>query len=278
MIKNNVLLIMVLVFSFTSSAQISDRMNDASTYYLGARPIAGNIGVYMGLSTQDAEDLLDSTFNESGTPLINLKYYVTDKFVLKGGAKVWKKARSLEGEIDPSQIFQGGSGPTTEYNYKEVEANWHLYFGAEKHFDVSNIFDYYFGAQGVLGYTRQKRNITEDFGGGDYRIDKGTLFGVVYGLEGVIGSNWFIADLPMAFGIEYGFTAISRGGNKFKYEWDETVGGVTTSGTYYESTINDFTNPEANNLANNQKFSELKVTSFDVEPIFRLTYTYYITK
>ena len=86
---------MVVAMSTTVSfSQISDRVNDESTYLLGARPVAGNFGFFFGMSTVDIMELSDNDWQESGIPLINVKYYKTDKLVLKAGVQVWKKRRS----------------------------------------------------------------------------------------------------------------------------------------------------------------------------------------
>ena len=68
-------LTVVAATTIMSFAQISDRVNDESTYLLGARPEAGNIGFFMALSTADISDLSNMDWSESGIPIINVKYY-----------------------------------------------------------------------------------------------------------------------------------------------------------------------------------------------------------
>ena len=86
--KKQLLLFVVLCLAYTTKAQISDRVNDESTYLLGARPQAGNFGFYLGLSTAEIADLTEDNWQESGIPLINLKYYYTNKLVWRAGVKV----------------------------------------------------------------------------------------------------------------------------------------------------------------------------------------------
>ena len=66
-----------------------------------------------------------------------------------------------------------------------------------------------------------------------------------------IGVNLFVADLPIAVGFEYGCSFQNYGAGKFKYDYDEYIGGVSSSGTYYTSLIDDFEAASANEFANN---------------------------
>ena len=190
------ILMVVAMTTTVSFSQISDRVNDESTYLLGARPQAGNFGFYLGLSTAEIADLTSDTWQESGIPLINVKYYYTNKLVWRAGVQVSKKRRSIEGKLD---------GSISEYKHVETDANWNLSLGAEKHFDISNIFDSYLGLNGNIGYERSVRVNNIAFDDGEYRNDEGSSFGITYGLETFIGTNFFIADLPIPAGLELGF-------------------------------------------------------------------------
>ena len=258
------ILTVVAMTTTVSFSQISDRENDKSTYLLGARPEAGNFGFFFGMSTVDITDLGDNTWNESGIPLISVKHYYTDKLVLKAGVQVWKKRRSIDGNMD---------GGITEYKHVETDANWNFTLGAEKHFDLSNIIDAYIGLNGNAGYERSVRTHNESYNGGDYDNREGSSFGFTYGIEAVIGTNFFIADLPMAIGFETGFAAKNYGANKFKSDWDVKSGGITNSGTEYTSLIYDFDYEAANNPGT---FTELKARRFDIMPVARITFTYYL--
>ena len=275
----------VVAISTTSSfGQISDRENDESTYLIGARPIAGNFGFYFSMSSAEIYDLVDTNWRASGIPLINMKYYWTDQLVIKAGVQIWKKRRSLEGKIDSFNYYNPSYNEyVAEYKHVETEAHWGLSLGAEKHWDVSNIIDGYIGVQGNLGYARQVQTHNESFYGtpnqpiGDERWDEGSSFGMTYGMETVIGSNFFIADMPLAFGTEFGFIARNYGANKFKYEWTETIDGISNSGTYYTSLVDDFESAQTNGLSQNGvEFTELKVRRFDIMPVIRVSFTYYL--
>ena len=262
-------LAMTTTFSFS---QISDRVNHESTYLLGARPQAGNFGFYLGLSTAEIADLTEDNWQESGIPLINVKYYKTDKLVLRAGVQVSKKRRSIDGELDEDMTG------FTEYKHVETDANWNIALGAEQHFDLSNIFDSYIGLNGNVGYERSVRTHNESYAGGNYNNNEGSNFGFTYGLETFIGTNFFIADLPIAAGLELGITAKNYGANKYKYEWDELVGETSNSGTYYTSLVDDFENMSTSGGINSQdlQFTDLKARRFDIMPLARVTLTFYL--
>ena len=266
------ILMAVAITTTVSYSQISDRVNDESTYLLGARPQAGNFGFYLALSAAEIEGLTEDNWQETGIPLINVKYYKSDKLVLRAGVQVSKKRRSIDGKLDEDMTGY------TEYKHVETDANWNLSLGAEQHFDLSNIFDSYIGLNGNMGYERSVRTHNEAIAGGDYSNSEGSSFGFTYGLETFIGTNFFIADLPIAAGLELGITAKNYGANKFKYEWDESTDGTANSGTYYTSLVDDFENMNTLNGTNSQdlEFTDLKARRFDIMPLARLTLTFYL--
>ena len=180
---------------------------------------------------------------------------------------MWKKRRLVEGKID---------GFTSEYKHVETDANWSFSLGAEKHFDLSNIFDSYIGLNGNLGYERSVRIHNEPYQDGGYFNSEGSNFGFTYGMETVVGTNFFIADLPLSIGFEAGFEAKNYGANKYKYEWEQSIDGTTNSGTYYTSLVNDFEDASANDISASSQFTDLKARRFDIMPLGRVTFTYYL--
>ena len=82
------------------------RLNDDETYYIGARPEAGNIGFFIAVPLTHLNELQDQEDGEEiGIPIINMKYYWTDQFVLKAGVQVWKKRRVLERLMEMSFLW-----------------------------------------------------------------------------------------------------------------------------------------------------------------------------
>ncbi len=285
-----ILLLLCVVFLLvdTTTAQISDRQNDEATYLLGARPVQGNFGFYFGMSTSDIIELAADSVEVVGIPILNLKYYYTDKIVVRGGVHIWKKRRSIEGELLDPLTFDNPSN-LSEYKHVSTDARWRFQLGLEKHFDLSNIIDGYVGANAHLGYGRSVRvnnysQLYEDpFDSTTVQTtfkDEGTSFGITYGGDMIIGMNFFFADLPLAMGFEYGITFENYGANKFKYEYEENDGTTSSSGTYYTSMVDDFESDFANSFYDNDdyRFDNLKIKRFDVMPVARVTLTYYLKR
>jgi hypothetical protein len=127
-----------------------------------------------------------------------------------------------------------------------------------------------------VGYERSVRTHNESYAGGDYTNFEGSNFGFTYGLETFIGTNFFIADLPIAAGLELGIAAKNYGANKYKYDWDESFDGTSNSGTYYTSLVDDFEDETANSFSTSNNFTELKARRFDIMPLARVTLTFYL--
>ena len=275
-IKNKIMkkiFTILTLFAFTSTvsySQISDRVNDESTYLLGARPQSGNFGFYLGLSIDEIGEITESNWQESGIPLVKVKYYYSDKLVLRTGVQVSKRRRLIEGTVE---VFGEGD---LDYKHVETDASWNFSLGGEKHFDLSNIFDSYIGLNSNFGYERSVRIHNESYLNGDFRDDEGSSFGFTYALETFVGTNFFIADLPIAAGLELGLTAKNYGADKYKYEWDEQVDGTSNSGTYYTSLVDDFEDATANTFSTSNQFTDLKARRFDIMPLVRITLTFFL--
>lgn len=283
------LLLLAMTFAMEVEAQLSDRINNPSTISAGARPVAGNFGFYLGLELDQFGDLFDqATDVEEAIPLINVRYYYRDDLVLRAGISMWKKSRTLEGEIDTTSVsgnpISGGQGYGATYEHKEVDAYTLLHLGVEKHFKASNILDGYVGASIPFGYTRGAlyTNNNGVDGSTDYLDVTTTRFSFVYGAELFVGVNAFVADLPLAIGVEMGMRSLGVRGDKFKTEYEGSTGGVSYSGEYYTNNIDDFEDQQVQAEVDNGnpnggpiQFSSLKARSFDTEAMIRFTINYY---
>jgi hypothetical protein len=274
-------LLVALTFSTKVEAQLSDRINNPSTIKAGARPVAGNFGFFLGLGLNQIEDITsEQTKVENAIPLINVRYYLSDDLVLRAGIAVWKRSRILEGEIDTSSAignrFPGGQGVGDKYEHREVDAYTLLNLGIEKHFKPSNLIDGYVGASLPLGYTRGALYTNRGVDGStDFFTEETTRLSFVYGAEVFVGLNAFVADLPLAFGIEFGFRGLGVRGDKFKTEYEGSDGGVGYSGEFYTNNIDDFENQTVQAEADNVEFSSLTARTFDTEGMIRLSINYY---
>jgi hypothetical protein len=279
-----------LIFSLEAQAQLSDRINNPSALRVGTRPVAGNFGFFLALETDQFEDLFDEqTEVENAIPLINVRYYLQDDLVLRAGISMWKKARSVDGEIDTTTSatnpFQnGGQGYGATYEHREVESYTLLNIGVEKHFKASNLLDGYVGVSLPLGYTRANNssNVNGIDGSTDFLETTTTRFSFVYGAEFFVGANAFVADLPLAIGVEMGIRGIGLRGDKFRNEYEGSTGGVGYSGEYYTNNIDDFENTAVQADLDNGgpgggpiQFSSLNARSFDTQAMIRFSISYF---
>lgn len=277
------LALLTFAFSLNASAQLSDRINNPSTFKIGTRPVAGNFAFYLGLDTDNIDEIFDDSVDvQTATPLINVRYYKKDDLVLRAGLMVWKKNRSLQGEIDTTSASLAnpysfaGQGVGSYYEHKEMEAWALVHLGIEKHFKTDNMIDGYVGASLPFGYSRGSEYTSK---GTDYSKDyfKSTAsrFSIIYGLEMFVGFNAFIADLPLSIGTELGIKSMGVTSNQYKHEYEGSAGGISYSGTYYTNNIDDFEDNAAQITADELRFSSLKTKEWDTQALVRFTISYY---
>ena len=188
-----------------------------------------------------------------------------DNMVFRIGVKANKSKTVLKGEIDPAVNGIGGLISKTDITN---ESGLYITPAIEKHFLNSNLLDAYVVATLPLG--RIKENVVNDWKNeiGDYSEHSMTKNSLAYGLEGHVGLQAFIADLPLALGFEAGISGIGYRGDKYKNVHNSSLGGVVESQKYY--TFKD--DPQ------NIKYSDLKSNSFETSGSVRLTISYYFRK
>ena len=255
----------VNMVAFASYAQLSDRVNNPGKFKTGTRPIAGDMGFYLGVGSADLKKEDDSTKVENILPLDCIKYYMKDNMVFRIGVKANKSKTVLKGEIDPA--VNGICGLISKTDITN-ESGLYITPAIEKHFLNSNLLDAYVVATLPLG--RIKENVVNDWKNeiGDYSEHSMTKNSLAYGLEGHVGLQAFIADLPLALGFEAGISGIGYRGDKYKNVHNSSLGGVVESQKYY--TFKD--DPQ------NIKYSDLKSNSFETSGSVRLTISYYFRK
>jgi len=252
LMKHKNLILAISVMAFFSCAplfgQLSDRVNSPSTYIIGTRPVAGNMAVQIGTSYQDVADILDDNKDFETLPVVNLKYYSSDRNVFTIGLKADKAKASAKGEL----TLNGGS-----YKYVENESNFLIVPGFEKHFGPANILDVYIGGKVPFGLDRY--SITEEIGTNLFSQTRNSLG---YGLDFFVGLQAFIGDLPFAIGGEVVYSAFGKIGDKVKVE----SGGTT----YYTSNV-------APSVAGRQ-FDSLSASTMEVQTDLRVFLCYYFRR
>jgi hypothetical protein len=257
------------VLAFSSYAQLSERVNNPGKFKTGTRPVAGDMGFYLGFGTGDIKkkdkQSGDSTEVKNVLPLVCIKYYINDDLVFRIGVKTTKDKAVMKGEVDPAINGIGGLISKTDINTVSE-----LYFtpGIEKHFLNSNLLDAYVVATMPLGRIHEK--VENDWHNeiGDFQEQSVTKNSFAYGLEGHIGLQAFIADLPVAIGFEAGISGIGYRGNKYKNVVNSSFGGVEMSEEYFT------TKDDPQNI----KYSNLKSNTFETDGSLRVTISYYFRK
>src|SRR5574344_2544185 len=194
-------------------AQLSTRTNaEPYNFKVGTRTTEETCGLYVGPSFSEIKDMTDNKVNWRGLPYLNFKYYKTDKLVYKIGIQLYSKSESLSGE-------QEISNSTIETKGSNSETYFRLSPGVEYHFNSNNLLDVYTGAFLPIGYDHF--GLTNE--AGDYKNNI-TQTPFVFGLGGYIGLQTFIADLPLAIGLEYGLSYYGRFGMQYKHTITDNKG------------------------------------------------------
>lgn len=238
------IILAVLVSAPLMMAQISEGQPSAKKIRTGNRPEAGNFGLYFGL-TSDIFDALGGGSHVTPLPIVNLKYMATDKLEIRAGLEPFSST-------DKASAVDAGN---TNYKSKESEGHFYLYPGVAYHFSTKNILDVYCGAELPLGYYRFNEktttgNMWESASQGGFRL----------GLGAFVGLQAFIANLPLALGLEYGISANAYLGGQVK----ATTFDGTTKQVKYSDAASGYSD-----------MTKLHLNGGTLGNQFRLTLSYY---
>ncbi|MCR4918515.1 MAG: porin family protein [Prevotella sp.] len=182
-----VLLLMALCLSFSmANAQISTGQNSSKVIRTGNRAQAGDFGLYIGATTDMFKKITDGNTKVEALPLINFKYMGTDKLEFRVGLEWWRSSETAESK--------GGDSNTTEKSYM-------LYPGVAYHVNNQNLLDVYFGAELPVGFGGKSEK---------YGDEKESASEFKIGLGAFVGLQAYIANLPLALGVEYGVSALNH--------------------------------------------------------------------
>ena len=228
--------------SFAAMAQLSTGKSTSSKIRTGNRAQEGDFGLYIGANVLDFSPL----------PLVNLKYMGTDELEFRLGIELKKNFDYDKGDQT--------SGKTVQNRETDVENA--IYPGVAYHFSNSNILDVYVGAELPLGYGRI--NDTQKFDGDDnYRIKSKFAYNIGFG--GFVGLQAYIANLPLAVGLEYGI--FSRYDFGMKYKIREKASAGSDEVVRYAKTDTWIGN-----------YDKLSVRKGSVENQVRVTVSYFFTR
>ena len=224
--KKRVLLTLMCVtcISFASMAQLTTGNSTATVVRSGNRASMGDFGVYFGMTSDLFRNMRDPEVKMVFMPLVNFKYMQSDNLELRLGIELDKTKEFEKGALET------GADETTDVKIKTVNAKHTIYPGLAYHFSNTNLLDVYIGAELPLGYIRDK-NYEEFDGSNSYQNTTRMSYHV--GLGGFIGLQAYIANLPLAIGVEWGISSMLDLGLKqkveFKADADSNVQTVYTS-------------------------------------------------
>lgn len=240
-------------------AQLTTGKPSAKEIRTGNRAQAGDFGLYLGVTSNMFKDMFDGDIKLTALPLINLKYMVSNQFETRLGIELYKSSERLKG--DALSMGESGNSSTYFLDNKYAKSQAMFYPGVAYHFSKKNLLDVYVGAELPIGWNSDKTIREED--GAKMSITKNSF---VIGLGAFIGLQAYIANLPLAVGVEYGISSRFDTGLKYKNEYS----GEGESQTYYTADLENF-----KHLESNERFDNLKAKKGEIGSQFRLTLTYY---
>lgn len=264
-IKKSLLASLIFMLSSVCAfAQLSTRENvDPSIFKVGTRPQQGNFGIYIGPSITEIVQMADESINWRGMPLLNFKYYSSDRMVFRLGLQIYNKSQGLKAKelkIDSS-----------DFKNSKSKTYFMLTPAIEYHFTPKNICDVYVGANLPIGFSSNVEKSSYTLGKDkEYHNQIQNKF--ILGLGLFIGMQFFVADLPLAIGVEGGLSGLGKFGGVVK-----NVYNVKNADDVYEDKI-DYTYDDTVFGLGRIDAKKIGTNMFELGADFRLTFSYYFSK
>lgn len=242
--------------ALAANAQITTGEPTSKVIRTGNRAEKGDFGLYIGATTSMFGNIFKENVEIIPLPLLNLKYMATDNFELRVGLEAYKLNEKLNGEIRTEE------NTYVTDNQKYGENTVMLYPGFSYHFSRLNILDVYVGAELPLGWnTNNIKSVSTNY---QSQTAKRSF---VLGLGAFVGLQAYIADLPLAIGVEYGIS--SRLDTGLKYKNTVTMDNQTTIS--YSPSLEDL--PDLTPMGT--AYDKLKARKGEIGGQLRLTLSYY---
>jgi hypothetical protein len=257
-------LLLLAIGSAQVFSQLSDRVNSPSTFKVGTRPVMGNYGLFFGLAYNELAYWFDHDIDYNGIPIVSIKYYRTDNNVWRIGFQTSTTNEILKGKIDP--LINGGT--LEERKMVDNTSRFTAYPGYEHHFTGNNLLDVYMGTVIPFGWDRRRYVDNDSYNNGDYNEYSLTRTSLTYGLEGFVGVQAFVADLPLAIGADFGAALLGHAFDRYKHRISSEIGTLITDQVYY--TVNE----DGSGI----KYETLSRRDFQLQGNIRITLTYFFKK
>jgi len=258
--NKNIFLVLVLsaCMSLTTMAQLSSGVASADTFRTGNRAQMGDFGLYIGVQTTIFKDLFDDVDLKGTLPLLNFKYMIDNNLELRLGLELYRSSKFLNGSWEEDKADYG-------FKSKKTKDRSFIYPGGAYHFSNRNLLDVYVGAELPIGWSSSKIISEATFGSDKaYATKSKKSFHVGAGI--FAGMQAYIANLPIAIGVEYGLAFMSDWGLKYKTE--EKLPGQ-------KATVSYAPDAEIFQGVNIDRFDSLNARESILGSQMRLTLTYF---
>lgn len=243
-----------MLVGFESNAQISVAEPTSNTIRVGNRPGKGSFGIYVGFTADMFNDMFSKDTEFKSLPLVNIKYLWTDNWEARLGLQFYKKGETVAHEYD-------NEDDVTKYKSEYLFTQNRIYPGVAYHFAKNNILDVYGGAELLVGWEKKKDQVLSD---DNYVNGAGSMTSFQFGGGLFIGLQAFVADLPLAIGLEYGFHGYGNYGCKYKQ--------ATEDGDWFSS------DPETFKKLGNISGKDMSARTTQFGQQVRLTISYYFNR
>jgi hypothetical protein len=274
-LKKLLVTICAVAIAMSSFAQLSTRIDDPSTFKFGTRPVAGDLDLNLQLYAAGASNF-KSYFQDM--PIINMQYYLDSDMALRFGIRAAKHKTIFKGETDSTsgkndQYTIGGNTINLKtLKYKTSTREYMIYLGLEKHYSPTNLLDVYWGGQIPIGFssdvTQHNVDYTSNYIDSRKYYSTTRTNSIIYGVEFFLGLQAFIADLPIAVGVEWGYAGYGKLRNKTYNKIEQTD---------YPQTLEYYTSSDLGSNSGTQ-FTKLNSRKFDMDNMIRFRLSYYFVK
>ncbi len=240
-------LLVLLCMVGVAHAQISTGKSSSSVLKMGNRPSAGDWGVYLGVAYSDIESIVAPEVTFEGFPLVNIKHYLSNNLEVRLGLQLQGLTTSVSGTDE--YVTSTDVNLTSKFKDKTTDATSRFRPGFAYHFSNRNLLDVYMGVEVPFGWNSRSVSYYKVEGSSDYEsfskeISSSPFF---VGVGAFIGMQCFVADLPLAIGVEYGLLGIKEFGTdkakvvsldedgKKQTQYYLSSSEVNESITYYDS-------------------------------------------
>lgn len=274
--KKGLLLIAVLtLLGGDIFSQLSTRENNAINTPLGTRAQAGDAAFsfavpIVNLTANNGSDAGLYAFNTlSPGAMLTAKYWQRDDLVLRGAFRFAADNSLTKGTAADSSA----SNPinedleVSENTKRSIMREYIIAGGAEKHFSNSNMWDAYVGGELLVGLGKDKTIDQEDYFNGDKNYMTRTTGTTVFGFAGVMGFQAYVAELPVAIGLEWqwGGKWIFGGATKVEQELEIDAADISISAEWKEQATDGLGATDLNNNGVPRQYSDLSRREFNME-------------